>query len=82
MRKRVIERCVAPDCTRPGKFARGLCATHWKEFRRDCIANGSWQRSTPDPKPAIPRFEYAGNEQALIDRLEKTSETNPGMEKV
>ena len=63
--------CHAPGCTKVGDCARGFCAKHWKEFRAACVANGSWGRNCKPPDPAIPKFEYEGNEQVLVDRLKK-----------
>jgi hypothetical protein len=39
-----IEPCPAPDCTQVGDFCRGFCSRHYREWRRACIANGSWGR--------------------------------------
>jgi hypothetical protein len=78
MAKKFVEKCGAPDCTRLGDFARGLCAPHWKLFRAACIENKSWSsvgsKNPETPKPAIPPFEYAGDEQSLIERLEKAAQ--------
>ena len=64
-------KCHAPGCITVGDCARGFCARHWKEFRAACIANGSWSRATKLPSPIIPKFEYEGDEQALIEMTEQ-----------
>jgi hypothetical protein len=63
--------CPAPGCTKVGDFARNFCNRHYLEFRAACIENGSWGRDAELPRPVIPKFEWLGDEQALIDRLEK-----------
>ena len=63
-------KCHAPGCTNVGDCARGFCGSHYNAFRKACIENGSWAlRGLPDPM--IPKFEYEGDEQTLIDLLEK-----------
>jgi hypothetical protein len=65
------EPCPAPNCSRLGDFARGFCNFHYREFKKACIANGSWSRSVEIPKPVIPKFEWLGDEKALIEMTEQ-----------
>jgi len=80
-RIRRFEKCLTPGCGKPGSFARGFCAGCWLTFKKHCQENGSWHRGVETPRPELPHFEYEGNEQALIEQLEKESEqTTEGQE--
>jgi hypothetical protein len=43
-------------------------------FKHDCIGNGSWNRSVPNPTPVIPHFEWPGDEDALAKLTEQQSD--------
>lgn len=73
------EMCPAPGCKKVGDFARKFCSTHWHEFKKACIANGSWSRNVEVPKPELPKWVYEGDEQALIDQLEKDEREKQGL---
>jgi hypothetical protein len=76
MPKRILAPCPAPQCNRLGSFAHGLCPEHWRDWRDECIRNGSWQRTSnhaslvPSPVNTQTPWEYEGDEQALIDAVE------------
>ena len=66
------EPCPAPNCTKLGDFCRGFCSHHYLEMRKACIENGSRMNGDHEfraPEP-LPRWEYQGREQELIDALE------------
>ena len=48
-------------------LARNFCAKHYQQFKKACIANGSWGRDVEtDAAPVRPKFEFEGDEEALI----------------
>jgi hypothetical protein len=65
--------CPAPGCDRVGDWARGFCNKHYCQLRNACIKNGSWpgSRNGKLPKPQPPKFEYEGDEAALIEMTEQ-----------
>jgi hypothetical protein len=64
--------CPAPGCTRIGNFARNFCSTHYLEFRKACIENGSWRSGEPLANPiVIEHFQWEGDEDALAAMVEE-----------
>ena len=64
-------RCVAPNCTLVGDFGRGFCSHHYAEFKKACVANGSWGRDPRIIEPERVKWEYLGDEQVLIQMNEQ-----------
>ena len=69
--------CAWPNCNMPS-VARGFCSRHYGEFKRHCVANGSWgnaddryeaQRRLTQPESE--KWEWAGDEAALIALTEQ-----------
>jgi hypothetical protein len=66
------EPCPHPGCTKRGDFCRGFCSTHYLQFRKACMENGSWWSGTPLAHPiVIEHWEWQGDENSLAEMCEQ-----------
>lgn len=61
--------CAGPNCSAPSRV-RGFCRTHYRLWKAACIANGSLIETTITSVPSRPKWEYEGDEDALIEPQE------------
>jgi hypothetical protein len=64
--------CPAPNCIKRGDFCRGFCSTHYLQFRKAAMENGSWYSGEPLAQPiVIEHWEFEGDEDALAAMVEE-----------
>jgi hypothetical protein len=69
---KVYAACLAPGCTKPGSFARGMCIHCYLVLKKACQENGSWRNREPLAHPiVIEHWEFEGDENALAQMCEE-----------